>query len=308
MNKSRGFQRGWWLVLITLAVMYTASVPFIFIQPPEDSFLYMLSGEAVLIIPVIIGLFMLFWEDMPGGILKGIGVKRFSPKLLPFLLLLPAAAQNFVGTIFMPLQSILTVLFGAQQYDDVVASRGVAAFIQNFIVMCILAPVFEETLCRGILMRLFHRYGLMVQLFFSAFGFALLHQSAQSFLPIFFLGVLLGVIRITTGSLFAAMIAHSASNLYSLLLLMAGMINPVIEWLILVVGVIGFPVLVWFFIKTCENTSNWHPDVPKTTAPVGLSAAMIISIGIFMGLNLMILLSRILTGSLIYELSNMMMY
>ena len=74
MSRGRGFQRGWWLVLITLGVMYTAAVPFMFINAAADSFLYMLCGECVLVIPLIVGVFMLFWENTDKPVSEQMGL------------------------------------------------------------------------------------------------------------------------------------------------------------------------------------------------------------------------------------------
>lgn len=301
MNKGRGFQRGWWLVLITIGVMYTASVPFIFINPSEDSFLYMLCCEAVLAIPLIVGVFMLFWENDPGGIAAGMGLRGFSGRLLPFILLLPVTAQSFSGFLLMPIQALLTLLFGAQDYGDILETGGIIGFLQNFVVLCVLAPVFEEAICRGVLMQLFKRYGTVVMLVFSSLGFALLHQSAQSLLPVFFLGMVLGLIRITTGSLLAAMAAHSASNLYALILLTAGEMFGM-EWLLMAAGVAGFPVLMWYYMKKCDLYYNWRGDLVKEYKPTGFSIGLVVVVVLFGLFNLWILLQRLFDGVFFYEM------
>lgn len=301
MNKGRGFQRGWWLVLITICVMYTASMPFIFINPQEGSFLYMLCGEAVLAIPLIVGIFMLFWENEPCGIVSGMGFRGFSVRLLPFVCLLPIAAQNFSVLLFFPLQAVLNLLFGLPDYKDVLENGGLVGFLQNFIVLCVLAPVIEEALCRGVLMRLFRRYGAVVMLVFSSLGFALLHQSAQTLPAIFFLGMVLGMIRITTGSLFAAMAAHSASNLYSLILITVGDIPVAADYIISAAGMAGFPILLWYYMQRCDACTNWRGDLIKEHKPTGYSVGLVIVAVLFALSNAAVLMQRIFDGAFFYE-------
>ena len=306
MNKGRGFQRGWWLVLITIGVMYTASVPFFFIQPAEDSFLFAFCGELVLIIPVIVGMFMLFWEQLPQGVAGSVGFCGFPVKLLPFVILLPMAAQPFAGFLLLPVQGLLTFLFGGEDYSDLIQADSAEAFLQSFFLLCIAAPILEEIICRGVLMQLFRRYGTAVMLLYSSLGFALLHLSAQSLIPLFFLGVVLGVIRLTSGSIFASMIAHAACNLYSLTLLGAGALPMPVEWLIVVAGVALFPVLGWFYLKRCDALVDWKSAFTEKYSPVGFSVGFAIVCAVFLLVNVFLLISRFINGTLLYDMYQMM--
>lgn len=301
MNKGRGFQRGWWLVLITIGVMYTASVPFFFVEPDADSFLFSLCGELVLIIPVIVGVFMLFWEQLPQGIAGSIGLCGFPVKLLPFVILMPMAAQPFAGTLLTPVQGVLTFLFGGEDYSGLVQSDGAAAFLQNFLLLCAAAPILEEILCRGVLMQLFRRYGTAAMLIYSSLGFAMLHLSAQSIVPLFFLGVVLGVIRITSGSVLASIIAHAACNLYSLILLSIGYMPVPAEWLILIIGAALFPVLSWIYLKRCDALVDWRAQLSDKHSAVGFSAGLAVVCILFLAVNIYLLIERFINGSLLSE-------
>lgn len=304
MNRGRGFQHGWWLVLITIGVMYLASVPFFFLQEMYDSFLLTACGELVLIIPVVIGVFMLFGEQLPYSIAQGIGFSGFPVKLLPFVILLPFAAQPFAGILLVPVQAILNFLYGGEDYSDVVQSGSVQAFLQSFVLLCIAAPVLEEIICRGILMQLFRRYGTVVMLVYSSLGFAMMHLSLQSLVPLFYIGILLGIIRITSGSIFASMIAHSACNFYSLVLLTAGELPEAAESLIMIAGVTLFPILLWKYLKNCDRLVNWRATLINKYSPSGFSLGLVLVLVLFAIINAGLLISRLISGELFY---NMMM-
>lgn len=290
MNKGRGFQHGWWLVLITLGVMCTASVPLLFFTPVQDSFVSMLFGEIVLLVPLIVGLFMLSLENLPEGVAGSLGLHRFPKKLLPYLILAAACAQPFAGCLLLPVNGVLNVLFGELDYGDITSIANAADFARNFIVMCVAAPVMEELLCRGVLMQLFRRYGVAVMIVYSSLAFAILHLTAQSFISIFFLGVMLGIIRITSGSIYASIIAHSVVNLYALLISNTG--SGVAVVLAFIAGIILFPIMIYRFICGCDSGVNWRAGLIVKSSPVGFSLGLLLTAVMFIAVNFFAFIER----------------
>jgi membrane protease YdiL (CAAX protease family) len=77
----------------------------------------------------------------------------------------------------------------------------------------VLAPVFEETLFRGVLLpSLARRLGPMPAVLASAAVFALAHLSITELVPLLVLGVGLGWLRWRTGRLAASVLMHSLWN------------------------------------------------------------------------------------------------
>ena len=83
----------------------------------------------------------------------------------------------------------------------------------------IFAPLFEEWLCRGLVLR-----GLMKHMnptgaiLVSAAFFAILHMNPWQAIPAFLLGILFGYVDYRTGSLKLTMLMHCVNNTFSLLL------------------------------------------------------------------------------------------
>ena len=83
----------------------------------------------------------------------------------------------------------------------------------------IFAPLFEEWLCRGLVLR-----GLMKHMnptgaiLVSAAFFAILHMNPWQAIPAFLLGILFGYVYYRTGSLKLTMLMHCVNNTFSLLL------------------------------------------------------------------------------------------
>lgn len=81
-----------------------------------------------------------------------------------------------------------------------------------FASVCIGAPVFEELLFRGLLLSSLRRwFGPVVAVVGSAIAFTLVHPSF-TYLPIFWLGLVLGALYHYTGSLVAPIVLHALHN------------------------------------------------------------------------------------------------
>ena len=89
----------------------------------------------------------------------------------------------------------------------------------------VLAPLFEETLFRGVLLPvLARRWGSSWGVVLSAAAFALAHLSLGELLPLFVLGLGLGWLRLQSGRLGASVLMHGLWNglTFANLLLLAG--------------------------------------------------------------------------------------
>lgn len=86
-------------------------------------------------------------------------------------------------------------------------------FWSSFLVTAIFAPVFEEWLCRGMVLR-----GLLTKvkpawaIVISALFFALIHMNPWQALNAFIIGVVMGYVYYKTGSLALTMLIHFVNN------------------------------------------------------------------------------------------------
>ncbi len=97
--------------------------------------------------------------------------------------------------------------------EIVLNNNNYLSFILLFLTTTFVAPLFEETIFRGILLPTIARdFGKILGIIFSAFIFALAHLSLGEMLPLFVLGIGLGITRIASGSLLSSVIMHSLWN------------------------------------------------------------------------------------------------
>ena len=130
----------------------------------------------------------------------------------------------------------------------------------------IIAPIVEELIFRGVIMSGFSRiYHPVFAIFFSALLFALFHLNPWQFPATFALGLILGWIRIRTGSVLACIAGHAIHNglifiavlhyndLKDLSIMQPGVtFNYGIHFLLLATGL----VLVWLVTRRTNKEKN----------------------------------------------------
>ena len=101
-------------------------------------------------------------------------------------------------------------------YDQIVELLGSMTggpFWSSFLLVAIFAPIFEEWLCRGMVLR-----GLLTKMkpawaiVVSALFFALIHMNPWQALNAFIIGVVMGYVYYKTGSLWLTMLIHFVNN------------------------------------------------------------------------------------------------
>ena len=89
----------------------------------------------------------------------------------------------------------------------------------SLICVSIFAPLFEEWLCRGLVLRgLLNRMKPTGAILVSAAFFAILHMNPWQAVPAFILGALFGYVYYRTGSLKLTMLMHCVNNTFSVIL------------------------------------------------------------------------------------------
>jgi membrane protease YdiL (CAAX protease family) len=88
------------------------------------------------------------------------------------------------------------------------------------VAIVIIAPFIEEMLFRGYLFdQIRTRANPLAAILSTALLFALVHFSIATLIPIFIMGVIMGVLRERTGSILPSMLFHSLNNLFALVIL-----------------------------------------------------------------------------------------
>ncbi len=123
-----------------------------------------------------------------------------------------------VGYIFITygvfdifLYSMPTLNDGLYQYLEEYLLN--TSYIFIFISTCIIAPIFEEILYRGVLLNgLLKKYNYKKAIIYSALIFGIAHMNLPQGVNVFFLGVIIGLAYYYTRSIYLCMAMHFVNN------------------------------------------------------------------------------------------------
>jgi len=247
---NKGFEKSWQLTLLVMLLVLLGSLFALIPVIGSNMYLLMIIGELLIALPIYLGCRYLKRHHQS----VDLGFRTFSLCLLIPLFFLPSCMQQFFTVFTYPLQEFLINTFG-EIPEAVPVAKSVSEFLWQFVAICVAAPVLEEVLCRGVMIQLLKPYGLSVTLVTSAAAFSILHFDIRQIPVIFFLGVMLGVVRLLTGSLWACIFVHSANNFCSLILQILIARSENFAYFALL-GVILFPVFLLIFLRQTKRKNR----------------------------------------------------
>jgi membrane protease YdiL (CAAX protease family) len=141
----------------------------------------------------------------------------------------------------------------------------------SFLLAAIFAPIFEEWLCRGMVLR-----GLLTKMkpgwaiFVSALFFALIHMNPWQALNAFIIGLVMGYVYYKTGSLWLTMLIHFVNNGTSVILTQIPSIDADMQLIdlmgrntymvVYVLGVAALIACIWAFRRIPLEQSRGNVD------------------------------------------------
>ncbi len=154
-------------------------------------------------------------------------VEGFNWYLFPLVMVLTFAA-SFVCDI---LNSLLPEM--PEYLQQALASATEGNFWLNLISVAVMAPLLEEWLCRGLILRGLLKDGTrpVVAILVSAAFFALIHGNIWQALPAFVIGTLFGYVYYKTGSLKLTILMHFTNNFTSLMMSRVDEIGDTDSWI-----------------------------------------------------------------------------
>ena len=121
-----------------------------------------------------------------------------------------AFASDAIGALLPPMPEWL---------ESTLSSLTQGNFFMNFLMVSIFAPLFEEWLCRGQVLRGLLHNGIkpVWAIVISAVFFAAIHLNPWQAIPAFVIGCLFGYVYYKTGSLLLTMLMHFTNNTFALI-------------------------------------------------------------------------------------------
>ena len=141
-----------------------------------------------------------------------------------------------------------------------------------FITTVIMAPIFEEIMCRGLILGTLRKsMNKWVAIVLSALIFGVIHGNAIQIIYATALGILLGWIYTKTNSIFIPMLCHLTFNLTSTLLQYVNTENPIMAVILTLIMIGSLPITVlcilffWFKKSPLEDKMQITPTHHYTT-------------------------------------------
>ena len=156
----------------------------------------------------------------------------------------------------------------------------------SFLVVAIFAPIFEEWLCRGMVLRgLLTKMKPVWAIVISALFFAVIHANPWQALNAFLIGLMMGYVYYKTGSLILTMVIHFVNNGTSVILsnieslkdydYMIDMMDKSTYYLVVAVSVIILAACLWAFSRIkLENPWGNIDRIPPADETVATEAAV----------------------------------
>ena len=184
------------------------------------------SAVCVQIIPALLAVLMLKYS--PKNLCGGFHAPKNSKKAFANF----PALYGLGMTVNLITMAVMMLISSDSDIGDSINSTGItppdfASSWLLFILLTVIAPVFEEFIFRGAVMELLKPYGSGLAVFVSAFCFGIYHGNFQQFFYAFALGICLGYIACATGSLFCSTLLHAMFNAVSGVILIFLSTEPV---------------------------------------------------------------------------------
>jgi membrane protease YdiL (CAAX protease family) len=186
--------------------------------------------------------------------------------LLPFFALAGVIVVGFMGELNMKLN--LPEVFNVMENDAnelinyIISFKSSGKLFATILLMAVLPAIGEELFFRGILQKILIKWTKKnwIGILITAFIFSAIHMQFLTFLPRFFMGIMLGYLFVWSRNLLIPIIAHLLHNLISILVAMNSE-NPEIEnpefsnlWLV----ILSFVVMVFISYRYYSLSRKTH--------------------------------------------------
>lgn len=195
-------------------------------------------------------------------------------------------AGGFAGVIFQ-------IFTGADMTgaDAILEYTDIKTIIITVLYTCVVAPVTEELVYRGFVLKNLSRVSQRFGIVMSGLLFGLVHCNMSQFIFAFIMGIFLAHIDIKHNSLVPSIIVHAFSNTVSIVIAYSGILDnmalaAVCSLVLIALAILGFILWIFFMKKNRLPFTMPHQKLRNGTAIS--SVLLLIPIGIYALLTLIV--------------------
>ena len=184
-------------------------------------------------------------------------VKKFTIKSIIFLIIIFLGYFLIVCSLILPFEKTLQGFENNMTFAKYLAKTPLFMIIYA----CILGPVMEETVFRGIILGgLLKRYSNTTAILVSALLFGIIHLNLAQFMLAFPLGLLIGYLYMKTHSIYLCMLLHGLNNTFSFVFALYYPYRNIYISILFIV--VGLALIIMGFKKIIVNLNN--SNIQKT--------------------------------------------
>lgn len=213
-----------WVAMMQTVTTLVVNAVVSFMSKPSDEFVLVLMYLQLGIIEIAAFMIPILlyartgWSSAGRSAQEELKLLPFSPWAGLFIVCMAVGGQFIMVVLKIPGVLLMQGLGYEEPAQAVPLTAGVGALLLGLLCTAVLPAFFEEFILRGFVFSVYEQHSTRAAVLFSTILFALLHGSVEDFLGILFLGAMLSLVLVRTGSLFAAMLYHFITNAAALLL------------------------------------------------------------------------------------------
>lgn len=146
-------------------------------------------------------------------------LRRKNPWDMGLILKYTVIAMGFstiAGFVVMGLDMIVNLFDIRLTTPDFSLTSDMTSNIFMLLSVLVVAPIFEELLCRGVILRTLQRYNTRFAIIVSSIIFGLLHMNIIQGLPAFAIGLVFAYVSVKANSVIPSMIMHFINNAFAM--------------------------------------------------------------------------------------------
>lgn len=215
MEEHKNFPAFWEAVLILALLFGIQVVAGIFMYDMGYGFEAGDPFASALITVISCGIvFSVLMSYRKTGYRKLFNQSQNSVKSIVVVLFVPIALTVLGGVVWITsVTNLLLYYFPADEREQLAITRMLSGGVVSVLFVCVIAPILEEMLFRGIILRGFlQNYSPWRSIFLSSLLFALYHMTISQIPVAFITGCFLGWLYVKTKSLWPSIMAHFFYN------------------------------------------------------------------------------------------------
>lgn len=249
------------LGILAQGISYLAGIILVIFSTLSGNYLHFMNDEVV---NIVLGIIPCILVDV---IVIIIGLKstnlnlktdifkkvEYKKDIIPLGMISIGGVLLISTIIYLFYSTILQVLGITIPAPDFTFPSSIVMQVIYILYICILGPILEEIIFRGIVLKSMKKYGALTAIVFTSIIFAMFHLNLVQFMTPLLLGILLAFVTVKTDSIVPAIVIHMFNNTVATVITCIGGYNQILSSIISTIIIMGGVIGLIIFINKYKN-------------------------------------------------------